>query len=321
MKKPVIIISLTGGLGNQLFQLAAGLNFAKGKNLILSSAFGKPRQNNRGKTELLSFKLPSNVLVLESGEAPWVTRKIAGYLLRLGAAPKGVEIYNFFSRIACAIASYFFIFFFKQYVAITYSKNLGFAPIKIKNGNNLMFGYFQTFRWVENPVVKNTMMDMHLKSKSNNLDIFKALSDIEKPIVVHVRLGDYQLEQHFGTLSKNYYKLGIEKVMESNICKSIWLFSDDIDEAKKLLPCNIDIPVRLIDQIDDSASVTFEVMRLGFGYVIANSTFSWWAAYLSRNQGVEIIAPKPWFKGTSEPLDLIPKEWERIEGNIFKNTL
>jgi len=321
MKKHKTIISLTGGLGNQLFQLAAGLNLANGEELVLSTAFGKPRKNNKDEAELLSFRLPTNVLVAEGDEARWVTRKIAGYLLRVGVTPKGIEKYHYFSLIIVAVCSIPLTIFFKQKVTVTYSENLGYSPVKVKNGNNLIFGYFQTFRWVENPVIKKSMMNIALKFKSDNLELYKTLSEIEKPIVIHVRLGDYQLEKNFGTLSKNYYKAGIKKIMESGKCKSIWLFSDEIEKAKNLLPNNIDIPVRLIQQIDDSTSATFEVMRLGFGYVIANSTFSWWAAYLSRNPDAEIITPMPWFKDMPEPLDLIPKGWMRIEGNIFTNNL
>jgi hypothetical protein len=54
-------------------------------------------------------------------------------------------------------------------------------------------------------------------------------------------------------------------------------------------------------------------MRLGEGYVIANSTFSWWGAYLSRSSNPLIIAPRPWFSKVESPRDLIPDSWLTIE--------
>ena len=54
-------------------------------------------------------------------------------------------------------------------------------------------------------------------------------------------------------------------------------------------------------------------MRLGRGYVIANSTFSWWAAYLSLNPGVEVVVPSPWFMGMEDPGELIPPNWKQLD--------
>jgi hypothetical protein len=319
MKKTKIYISLTGGLGNQLFQLAAGLNLANGEDLYLNAAFGKPRKNSRGEPELLSFTLPDNVSFAISNNAPWFISKIAGYLLRVGVAPRGIEKYQIASRLIVVICSVPLSIFLKQRVSITYSKNLGYSPIIIENKRNLLFGYFQTFYWVEDPIIRKAMKNLSLKFESHELESFKELAEIEKPIIVHVRLGDYVLEKNFGTLSEDYYEESIDKIIQSGKCKSIWLFSDEMEKAKKLLPDNMGIPIRFVEQVDNSASVTFEIMRLGYGYVIANSTFSWWAAYLARNPDVEIIAPKPWFKDMHEPRDLIPKNWQRITGNIFIN--
>jgi hypothetical protein len=55
-------------------------------------------------------------------------------------------------------------------------------------------------------------------------------------------------------------------------------------------------------------------MRLGSGYVIANSSFSWWAARISKFEKNLVVAPKPWFVGIDEELSLIPSDWKRLEG-------
>jgi len=85
--------------------------------------------------------------------------------------------------------------------------------------------------------------------------------------------------------------------------------------ARNFLPADLVLPIRLVGQVNNSTALTFEIMRLGYGYVIANSTFSWWAAYLSRNLNSSVVSPDPWFTGIPEPTYLIPKGWKRIQYN------
>jgi hypothetical protein len=94
---------------------------------------------------------------------------------------------------------------------------------------------------------------------------------------------------------------------------TIWIFSDEIARAKELIEVDLDSNlVRWIEEVDQSPASTMELMRHGVGYVIANSTFSWWAAYLSYNTGSPVIAPDPWFKEIEEPAGLIPPSWNRL---------
>ena len=67
--------------------------------------------------------------------------------------------------------------------------------------------------------------------------------------------------------------------------------------------------VRFFSQIEHSTAVTFEIMRLGFGYVIANSCFSWWSAFLRYDKNAKVIAPETWFKALESPKCLFPSDW------------
>lgn len=311
-KKSKIALSLTGGLGNQLFQLAAGLGLSKGGLLILSTRYGKPRNNENDDAEIFSFHLPEQVVVDKSSKSNRIMQKLAGFLLRVGAAPRRFEkciVFDLMLRIVGFIA---FSIECKKMVNVIYSKNIGYSKMRIDSARTLLFGYFQTYKWANDPIVKQSMMSIHARNGAQVVDKFRRLAAIEKPLVVHVRLGDYLTEKDFGIPSRNYYKQSIKHMLHEGKYSKIWLFSDDIEMAQEYLVGLQKAQIRYFSQVKYSTSETFEIMRLGFGYVIANSSFSWWAAFLCKNSNVEVIAPDPWFIRIPEPNKLIPVNWKRF---------
>ena len=140
----------------------------------------------------------------------------------------------------------------------------------------------------------------------------KKLSEVELPLVVHVRLGDYKIEKNIGILSPEYYKNALEQIWDESQFNRIWVFSDEIELAKKFIPEIYHHKVNWFDSIDGSTISTFEVMRYGKGYVIANSTYSWWAAMLSYCEWVKVVCPEPWYVGQNSPLRIIPGNWQTV---------
>jgi hypothetical protein len=161
--------------------------------------------------------------------------------------------------------------------------------------------------------MKNELLNLELKAPSEKLLEYQKLAQIEKPLVVHIRLGDYVAEKSFGIPSLNYYQNAIFGLYDRSTHKKIWVFTNDQSGALKLLPKEILLDVRWIPNVADSPAETLEVMRLGHDYVIGNSTYSWWGAFLSKNQQATIVAPSPWFKESKEPSLLCPENWQRIE--------
>jgi hypothetical protein len=315
-----VFLSLTGGLGNQLFQLAAGLNLAGNRKLSLVTELGSPRKSKDGKADLLSFSLPKGVELLQEKKANWITRKTAGFMLRKGLAPTRIEkniIFVFFSKLFANIVMTVFL---RSKVAVLASSDVGYSSMHMTKAKIVLFGYFQSYRWAEKWEILNQLRSIAFLQDSELIEQFSIEAEIELPLIVHVRLGDYLSEKNFGIPSKDYYKVGINKILSSRKCKSIWLFSDDLEKAREYIPIDISIPVRMIPEIENSAAATLEVMRFGVGYVIANSTFSWWAAFLSKEPNVEVIAPEPWFQGMDEPRDLIPSTWQRIDAGYLSST-
>ena len=158
--------------------------------------------------------------------------------------------------------------------------------------------------------------DLSLTRHNPEIDLLRSQSLEPKPLIVHVRLGDYKLESNFGILDTQYYSSAIDSAMGDATIKEIWLFSDETDLALTRIPQKY-LPITKVLNLNDfSPAEVLEVMRFGYAYVIANSTFSWWGAFLAYKENARVIAPSRWFRNMAEPLDLIPDTWERFPSNL-----
>jgi hypothetical protein len=135
----------------------------------------------------------------------------------------------------------------------------------------------------------------------------RSISD--KPLVVHIRLTDYRNEPLFGIPSREYYGNAISQQMRKGNFNKIWLFSDEPDSAQQYIPEEFQSQVVNISAENSGTVDTFEAMRLGKGFVIANSSFSWWGAYLANDKNAPIVYPNPWFSGMPNPRLLCPPSW------------
>ena len=86
-----------------------------------------------------------------------------------------------------------------------------------------------------------------------------------------------------------------------------------MEAAKNIFPRELLNNVRWMENSTCSPVCVLETMRHGNGYVIANSTFSWWGAFLSRTPNAKVIGPEPWFKTKGGPNDLIVEPWKGID--------
>lgn len=306
-----ILLILTGGLGNQLFQVAAGLALSNGTEFLVDKSVGKPRTNSKDEPELVSFVLPKQIRFLPTRKGSWLVSKSSGYVLRMGIAKRKYEnifiIREFIIFSASLISSLYFRSIRQNISAV----GIGFSKITIPKRKIVLSGYFQSYRWASNLEVKNQLMALRIRNEGNELKFYKSLSLIEKPLVIHIRLGDYKIEPDFGVLSNDYYIQAISNIPSESYNK-IWLFSDEPELAQNYFDDILREKIRVIPEIDNSAASTLELMRYGHCYIIGNSTFSWWGAFLRYRGNAKIVAPKPWFKDMPEPRDLIPLDWIRI---------
>lgn len=314
----LMYLHLTGGLGNQLFQMAAGMFFSNSGELIISEKNGIPRVNAAGQPELLSFKLPSNVSCLKHSRFSRINSRICGYMIRLSANPALLDHFVINREFLRLCASIFSSIYFRKLVSVAKVKGVGFAGYR--NRSNFLIGYFQTHKYAENPEVFNKLQSLILENPGPVTTALVEEAKDQKPLVVHLRRGDYSKEASFGLIGFEYYFQAIQIILKEEVCKSIWIFSDDISEAERLFKNQFNLTTKFIGDVDHSASASLEVMRHGKGFVIGNSSFSWWAAFLRFEQTATVIAPDPWFIGQEEPQFLIPSSWIRLRGNHYAAT-
>jgi len=202
---------------------------------------------------------------------------------------------------------------------IATSDNVGYS--KIKTGRKtLLLGYFQSYLWSDTEDSINFMKQISVPVETfRTFHEYQILAAESDPLVVHIRLGDYLLEKNFGVPSKTYYRDAIAQFMEVNLDRAIWLFSDNLNEAKAFLDPKYESKVQTFPELQNSTYKTFQVMKLGSDFVIANSTFSWWAAFLNLAPNPTVVCPEPWFQSQSEPKSIIPPTWSRSDARYQEN--
>ena len=312
VKKTQAIIPLTGGLGNQLFQYAFGLYHTSNRNLVLEYGLGVPRLNKSLLPEICAFNL-SKSAVIESKPKTYFIRKSFNYFLRSSTKSKQAYFRKYSRFLLILWCNTIFSRFYKESIRLNVAQNIGYYSDPQTINCNFYIGYFQSCYWPNDDYVKKQLKKLHISEPSNELQLYRKLAKKESPLIVHIRLGDYKVNENFGILSQQYFEKAINFQLGRCNYESIWFFSDEPSLARNIVKFNNKIKTRWIPEVGQSAAETLEVMRHGKGYVISNSTFSWWGAFLSYNENAIVVAPSPWFKAMSQPKMLIPNNWVEID--------
>lgn len=287
----MIITYLKGGLGNQMFQYACGYSLAKEYNSInkldITYYSSIPSDHTKRSFELSQFNISSQI----AKESEIKTLK--GY---------ENSITQFIDNITSKIHTIF----------------TGIYPIEKYLGKKDLYlnGYFQGEKFFikyREDILKEFTLKPELKTKE-----YEKVSDIIKKdknsISMHIRRGDYvtdaKTNKHHGVLTIEYYKeaLNILNIKSPKIC----VFSDDIDWVAKnfrFLPKD----TYFVSKHKFSSAQEIILMSLCKYNIIANSSFSWWGAWLNENKDKKVIAPKKWTQSILfvNP-EITPKDWYRI---------
>jgi hypothetical protein len=135
----------------------------------------------------------------------------------------------------------------------------------------------------------------------------------EQPIGLHLRLGDYQnLENIYGRLTSKYFE---KALLELSHKQDLWIFSDEPDKAKNILGKKFQnsyfVPSHASSRPLEALILLSKMKRK----VLSNSTFSWWAAYLGHPKQVKTIFPRPMFAkgGPTEAEGYLLEGWHQVD--------
>ncbi|WP_417427757.1 alpha-1,2-fucosyltransferase [Halpernia sp.] len=285
----MIAVEIMGGLGNQMFQFASARALALHRNekFLLDKHFFDNYELHNYSLHHFNIKTP----LLEeniSFEPINFIEKVKAFLLKK-------KIFSIYEE--------------KELI---FNKNLFTLPQK----NIYLKGYFQSEKYFikyEEQIREDFKIISLLKKETT--EILKIINT-QNSISLHIRRGDYVnnpvANLVHGTCDLNYYYKAITIIKEKIENPVFFIFSDDINWAKENL--KIEDKIYFVDFND--ASTNYEDLKLMSSCkhnIIANSSFSWWGAWLNNNKNKIVIAPNKWFNvDYHNATDIIPESWLKI---------
>jgi hypothetical protein len=288
----LIIVKLAGGLGNQMFQYA----FAKASSKRLSVEFAL---DLRDKT--LNIHQGYELKRVFGLEAKIATNSDLNSLLGIGR----------FTTIRRIVKS----FGFEKHLTANIIKepSFNFSQNMLRGTDNKYYdGYWQSEKYFQ--MIVNTIKDdftfKHPLSPINQ-EVAIQINKVNS-VSLHVRRGDYVSNKManavHGVCSLDYYRDAINHIFRYVENPVFFVFSDDSAWVKNSLV--LDAQSVCVDHNTGKESYNdMHLMSLCKHNIIANSSFSWWSAWLNKNENKIVIAPKNWFAQTKSIDDLIPKSW------------
>jgi len=278
----MITVKLIGGLGNQMFQYAIGRHLAEKNRTALS--------------------LDISTLLKRD---------------EINYTPRNFELNVFNVKYSKLInkpsSSYFNKAYNKLFTSTINEKGYNYDSQVLSNkGNIYLNGFWQTeqyFKDIEEIIRK----DFTFKATPNAININHIKNiNAANSVSIHFRRGDYitnsSAVDFHGICEPEYYQNAINEIKNKVTNPHFFIFSDDVEWVQE----NFIIDNATIIS-NNTASDAFEDMRLMAACkhnIIANSSFSWWAAWLNNNPDKIVIAPKRWLKNIE--IDIIPVSWTKI---------
>lgn len=167
-------------------------------------------------------------------------------------------------------------------------------------------GYFQSekyFKHIRESLLEDfTFRDEYLEPAE------EYVSDLDDPISLHVRRTDYITNPNHSGLELNYYEKALKKFDDN---RPVLIFSDDPEWCMNTELFDSD---RFLVSETNSTQLDLAMMSLCKSHIIANSSFSWWGAWLSDSD--KVVAPKDWFKNCNnshlDVSDIVSEDWELV---------
>ncbi len=291
----MIIVRLSGGLGNQLFQYAAGraLAMRNQQQLVVDDRVFQADTFRRfslpvfNADYVLARDLPAANAVLPPSRNRWF--QFLCWRVTHGRKMRFVR-----------------------------ERSLLFdAGIAALGPGIYLHGYWQSEQYFDDMTSSiRKDLSIRLQPSAENSEWLSEIAGTTS-VSLHVRRGDYvtdsKASQVHGICSLKYYQCAAEFVASRlSTLPTFYVFSDDPQWVQE----NLKLPhlVRFVTHNDDARN--YEDLRLMAAchhHIVANSSFSWWGAWLGCNPDKIVIAPKVWFNDPSRSdQSLVPSEWVRL---------
>ncbi len=282
----MIASRVRGGLGNQLFEYAAG----------------------RGVAEILGTDLYLDLSDYESA----VTRTfLLGHLnCKYKIMDSALFSYDHVPKLSQRLKN---IFLRKWKLVPEKQYHFDESILKVKKGSYLA-GYWQSekyFLHIRDQLLEELRPREPLDGR--NLELAGEIA-ASHSVSIHVRRTDY-LAQHtlkfHGVMSPEYYEQGLEHISRRVPDLRVFVFSDDLEWCRYRL--KISQPVTFVENSQSNPIPDLVLMSMCRHNIIANSTFSWWGAWLNRNPDKIVVAPKNWILDSQfKTDDVLPDSWIKI---------
>lgn len=301
---------VSGGLGNQLFQYVYALNRFGHNQFEICARSGRPRTNQAGLPELLSFKLPER-MIEESANYPRIRELVLDFFLKLSSHGKSdalgkisYSLVDLIQKIAIGLGSKY---------RIHLGDGIGFFLDQPRTAQSeIVVGCFHSYVWATNRDIRTHLQQLDLLVKPSWLIDLEKQAQLEAPVIVHIRRTDYLGISELGFLDFEYYWTQMREMITKNHATIFWLFTDDFDDVLDHIPQDLLQISKLVDYDQADAASNLMAMRLGRAYILSNSTFSWWGAFLSYSNNPVIRCPDRWYRTGKSPYLIFPSKWELV---------
>lgn len=292
----MVISNLLGGLGNQMFQYATGraLSLRQGQILLLDISDYSDYDMHQGFELNRIFDCETNLAAKSDVRSilGWQSSTAVRRILKRSG-------FSIFRRKGFIIEPHF------QY----------WQGINTISDDCYLTGYWQSEKYfidMDSQIRKDFIFKLPLDN--NNAELAFQISQVNA-ISLHVRRGDYAnnptTTAAHGLCSIEYYLEAIRYVVQHVQQPHFFIFSDDIPWSKMNL--KIDFPHQFVEYNKGADSYNdMRMMSLCNHHIIANSSFSWWGAWLNSDPDKIVIAPKHWFGTNVDTRDLLPTNWVKM---------
>ena len=289
----MIISQIIGGLGNQMFQYATGLSLslARAQPLQLDISGFAGYSLHQGFELKRVFNCPAEIASAADVRAILAWQCLPG-IKRIIARP-GMAA---FRRGGFIVEPHFHYW----------------PEIKHVPRNCYLAGYWQSEKYFQTHAAA-IRADFTFKPPlaDSNAKLAEQIGQVNA-VSLHVRRGDYvssaKANATHGVCSLDYYRTAVSYVSDRVARPYFFIFSDDIAWVKDNL--KMDMPCRYVDHNQGEQSYNdMHLMSLCRHHIIANSSFSWWGAWLNPRAEKIVVAPRKWFANKSNIKDLFPSDW------------